>query len=114
MSAPILAVDLDGVLAEYHGWRGPQTPIGAPATGAAAFVRNVKARGWDVTLYTGRDPAAATAWLAEHGIRMPVVDVRRDGKPMATVFLDDRALRFDGDFGATLRALEGARKPWWR
>ena len=113
MTAPILAIDLDGVLATYHGWRGPQTPIGDPLPGAALFVRQIEACGWEPVLYTGRDPAEAAAWLQRHGMRMRVVDVRREGKPMATAFLDDRAVRFTGNFGRALVDIEAQRRPWW-
>ena len=112
MSRPIIALDLDGVLATYDGWHGPDTPIGTPAPGVHAFLNRLAAEGWDAVVFTGRPAAVAEAWCKAHGIRVPVHD-SRNGKPMATVFLDDRALRFEGSFQRALVQLEAARKPWW-
>ena len=112
MTRPILAIDLDGVLAEYGGWHGPATPVGPPMPGAHAFLNRLAAEGWDAVVFTGRPAAVAEAWCKAHGIRIPVHDART-GKPQATLFLDDRSLRFEGSFTRALTQLESARRPWW-
>ena len=104
---PRVCIDLDGVLAEYSGWRG-LGEIGAPLEGAREFVKSV-AKIADVIIFTSRcslDPGndagniVASAeelrenvveWLREHDL--PFADVYiGQGKPKAAAFIDDRAI----------------------
>jgi len=101
-----VALDLDGVLATYNGFHAA---IGAPLPGSAAFLRRLSALGWDAVLHTCRDAADVDPWLREHGLRLPVAT----GKPIASAYLDDRAVRFTGDWADALRDLEALR-PWWK
>lgn len=48
-----IAVDLDGTLAEYHGWRGVEH-IGAPVPMMLARVEKWLADGVDVRIFTAR------------------------------------------------------------
>lgn len=72
-------VDLDGTLAEYHGWNGGK--IGDPIPKMLARVRKWLAEGQDVVIFTarlcreGKDHEAYTeqrelisAWLRKHGL----------------------------------------------
>ena len=47
------AVDLDGTLAEYHGWKGP-TDIGAPIPAMVKRVKQWMAEGKEVRIMTAR------------------------------------------------------------
>lgn len=47
------AVDLDGTLAEYRGWRG-QTSIGAPVEPMVKLVKELLAQGHLVSIFTAR------------------------------------------------------------
>lgn len=48
-----IGVDLDGTLAEYHGWRGEEH-IGAPIPAMLARVRNWLEEGREVRIFTAR------------------------------------------------------------
>lgn len=48
-----IGVDLDGTLAEYHGWKGPEH-IGAPIPAMVERVRSWLAEGRDVRIFTAR------------------------------------------------------------
>jgi hypothetical protein len=97
----VVCVDIDGVLADTEG--SQRVPLGGPARydsappvkGAAAALRWLKAQGYRIHLYTGRhlDHLRVTQdWLARHGMEYDHLVM---GKPPATYYIDDRAIRFE-------------------
>lgn len=96
-----VAIDLDGTLAHDDGWRGIEH-IGEPLDGAIELV-NALARENRVIIYTTRtNPEVnrgtesglvkwVAAWLARWGVN-PVVGIYvGPGKPLADLYIDDRA-----------------------
>ena len=102
-----VCVDLDGVLAEYHGWEGADI-IGPPLPGALKFAKAV-AKIADIVVFTSRcstetgdddSVSRLTAgqlrikvvdWLERNGF--PFADVYvGQGKPKVAAFIDDRAI----------------------
>jgi hypothetical protein len=117
-----IAVDLDGTLAEYHGWEGVEN-IGAPI---APMIERVKAwlsEGRDVRIFTARVDGGATAlamgnelgekfrdvdrarsfieqWCEKYiGQRLPVTNVKDYG--MIQLW-DDRAVQIETNTGKIL------------
>ena len=105
---PRVCVDLDGVIAQYDGWKG-FGHIGEPVDGALDFVTALSKIS-DIVVFTTRcslDPGdqAGTVvatpaelrihvveWLEKHGF--PFADVYiGQGKPRAAAFIDDRAIQ---------------------
>jgi len=107
---PIVAVDLNGVLDTYRGWKGPEH-WDAPRPGAAEFLDALRARGYRVVIHTTRWRDDAEAWLRKHGL-LDRVDLVTNEKVAAHVFVDDRAVCFRGDFDATLREIEAFSAHW--
>jgi hypothetical protein len=107
---PIIAIDLNGVLDDYTGWRGPEH-WDAPRRGAADFLRTLRERGFRVVVHTTRWADDARVWLREHDL-LQYVDEVTDRKVSAHVFVDDRAVCFRGDFDQTLRDIEAFRAHW--
>jgi hypothetical protein len=123
-----VALDLDGVLAEYHGWDGSDQ-IGPPLPGALEFAKKI-AKLADIVIFTGRcseEPGADSEfmqtlnagqmrirvieWLEKHGF--PFADVYvGQGKPRVNAFIDDRAVvcapQYDG--GAYAEAEKNLRE----
>jgi hypothetical protein len=97
---PIVCVDLNGVLDAYTGWRGPDH-WDPPRAGAEEFLRALNERGYRVVVFTTRYAPQAEGWLAAYGLSRYVAEVT-DRKLAAHVFVDDRAVCFQGDFAATL------------
>lgn len=97
-----IAVDFDGVLNSYvSGWTGATSLPDPPIPGAIEWLEEM-ARSFEVIIFTtrGQYPEAKAAireWLAKHGYRGPDLRVTNK-KPAALVYLDDRALRFEGVF----------------
>lgn len=54
-----IGVDLDGTLAEYHGWKGPEH-IGAPVPAMVARVKRWLAEGKTVKIMTARGSKGGT------------------------------------------------------
>ena len=113
-----VAVELDGTLAQYDGWKGHHI-IGDPFPGAQAFIRCLQRR-FHVVLYTARvadnlssrrAKLAVENWLREHGFP-PVAVYDGIGKPIASWYVDDRAVTLaptvdtaDADYARVLRVL---------
>ena len=111
---PILCVDFDGVVHSYtSGWHGPAVVMDPPVPGALAWLE--RAQGvFDVAIYSSRSVElggieAMRSWILSHAVHewgdMDRVERLLDGlsfptqKPSAFLTIDDRAIRFEGDFG---------------
>lgn len=108
-----IAVDFDGVLHGYSkGW-GDGTIYDPPVPGAAEAMQRLKEMGHTLYIFTTRtnpifkDKDASNAqkkaveqWLKDHNI--PFDKVWTFGKPMADIFIDDRAIGFRGNWNQTL------------
>lgn len=103
---PVICLDFDGVLAEYDGWKG-ELHLGKPLDGALDFIRK-QSRNYQFVIHTVREPRLVEQWLLHYGFpALPVLTV----KPKAIAYVDDRAVRFDGDWLSLLPKLK--EPPWW-
>jgi hypothetical protein len=105
-----LAVDLDGTLATYHGWKGVEH-IGPPVPAMLARVKAWIADGKDVRIFTARvavdDPVTLKMvtdtihdWCLEHlGQSLPVTNVKDFG--MYELW-DDRAITVEQNTGRVI------------
>jgi hypothetical protein len=108
--APIVCVDLNGVLDSYSGWKHPDH-WDPPRPGAREFLRGLADRGFLVVVFTTRHPVGVRRWLREHRL-LPHVTAVTSRKPPAHVFVDDRAVCFDGDFDGTLARVLAFKAHW--
>jgi hypothetical protein len=107
---PIVCVDLDGVLNAFDGWKGAEF-FHPPRAGAHDFLRDLNQRGYRVVVFTVRWAPHVETWLAEHGLAQYVAAVT-DKKPPAHVYVDDRAICFEGDFVKTLDRIGDFKAHW--
>lgn len=93
MSGGWIGVDLDGTLAEYKGWRGPNH-IGAPVRRMRLRVVRWLAEGRDVRIFTARTEdsyAAIERWcIRQFGRKLPITNVKDYG---CVEYWDDRAIQ---------------------
>ena len=96
-----IAVDFDGVVANYDGWKGPSV-LGPPRPDVLEALQALRAEGWKIVIHTTRGEDEIAAYLAEHGI--PHDEINRNSdyqtrgvKPVADVYWDDRSFRYSGD-----------------
>ncbi len=96
-----IAVDFDGVVAEYDDWQGIGV-LGAPLQDVLDVLRTLRAEGWKIVIHTTRGEEEIAGYLAEHQIPYDEInrnsDYRTNGvKPVADVYWDDRAVRYSGN-----------------
>ena len=106
--------DFDGVIHSYtSGWQGPSIIPDPPVPGIKEAIAEIRAAGYDVVVVSARCAVydgiqAMISYMRKYGI---VVDDIRVEKPPAIVYIDDRAICFDGN-PATLLGKIQTFKPW--
>lgn len=99
-----IGVDLDGVLAEYHGFTNP-VDIGKPVLSMLARVKQMIRGGKTVKIFTARadNPRAVKAikdWLVNNGL--PPLDVTNKKDHGMIELFDDKARRVETNTGKLL------------
>jgi hypothetical protein len=100
--AKTIMVDLDGVLCSEEMFH--DRPLAEPLPGAQDALRELRAAGYVVVIYTARgwgEYRMTERWLADHGFEY---DGLHMGKPVADLWIDDRAIRFS-DWPEVLRQI---------
>jgi adenylylsulfate kinase len=107
-----VAVDFDGVIADYDGWAEGQ--LGAPRSDTLKALQQLRSEGWKIVVHSCRSKDSVIPYLEKHNV--PYDDVNPGskydgdrGKPIATVYWDDRALRYSGDALKDLEAIRNFR-----
>ena len=106
--------DFDGVIHSYtSGWQGPTVIPDPPVPGIKEAIQDIRSEGYEVVVVSTRCVSRTGLfeiwkWLEEHDIQ--VDDVCAE-KPPAIVYIDDRAICFDGKPETLLGKIQ-AFKPW--
>ena len=104
-----IAIDLDGVLNEYNG-KYDEHNIPNIKAGAKEFIIELS-KDYKLILFTTRDNKKVKDWLIKNDIDK-YFDNITNTKPLASIYLDDRALKFEGDFGKTINDIKNYRVYW--
>jgi hypothetical protein len=108
--------DFDGVIHSYtSGWKGEDVIPDPPVTGIKDSIQQIRNAGYEVVVVstrcaTNRGINAVNKYLLENGI---MVDKICREKPPAIVYIDDRAICFDGKSDKLLEKIEQF-KPWYQ
>jgi hypothetical protein len=104
---PTIAVDFDGTISRYEGWKGLGT-FGPPIKGCREELQKLRAAGWTIILFTtrGLDIREVQKYMFDNNIPYDLVNCNTldaplnvsDKKVLANVYLDDRAITFDGEW----------------
>lgn len=106
--------DFDGVIHSYiSGWHGAHVIQDPPVPGIKEAIDDIRASGYEVVVVSSRCVSnegvdAIREYLREHDIH---VDNVCKEKPPAIVYIDDRAICFDGK-PESLLAQIAHFKPW--
>lgn len=106
--------DFDGVIHSYSsGWQGLTNIPDPPVPGIKEAINEIRESGYEVVIVSTRTAdidgyMAVREWLEEHGIE---VDRVCSEKPPAIVYIDDRAICFDGRPEGLLDKIQEF-KPW--
>ena len=105
-----ICVDFDGVLAEYNGFQG-EDHCGEPISGAREFLEKLISVGLEFVIFTARDPERVKKWFEKYSFPKPkeITNI----KIPAPVYIDDRAIKFEGNFSKLVLDLKNF-KPYWR
>ncbi len=107
MHKKTIAIDLDGVLNNYTKYTDDIPEI---KDGAKDFIINL-AKSNELILYTNRSPKLATKWLIKHNLDKYFTEVT-NVKPVAYMYIDDRAIQFNGDYNKTLEEIQNFKVYW--
>lgn len=117
----VVAIDLDGVILKFDEWRGVDH-FGEPIEGARLALEKLKEMGFEIIIYTNRtnpgtNPGYTKYMLAakvEKALRqhdIPFDKIELSGKPLAKYYIDDRAIRFEGEWSHLLWQIESLENP---
>lgn len=113
---PTVVFDFDGVIHSYISkWQGVSIIPDEPVPGIKEAIDDIRASGYNVAVVSTRSAyeqgtAAIKAWLEKYDIE---VDAICSEKPPAIVYIDDRAICFDGNTDTLLEQIKNF-KPWNR
>lgn len=107
--------DFDGVIHSYtSGWKGQYVIPDPPVPGIKEAIDDIRSAGYEVVVVSTRCASvqgngAVRAWLLDNEIEVDAVMMK---KPPAIVYIDDRAICFDGK-PETLLAKVREFAPWY-
>ena len=104
-----IMIDLDGVLDNYTYYTDEIPEI---KTGAKEFLEKLyKSNKYEMILFTTRPLKQATIWLQNNKIDKYFKDVTNVKIP-AYIYLDDRSIKFEGDYDKTFSEIENFKVYW--
>lgn len=104
-----VAIDFDGVLNNYTGWKG-DNDLSTPKSGINYFLKKISDE-YDIVIFTCRDMSKVRDWLQTYDLDKYIRAVTMT-KPKAYVYIDDRAITYNGHYDEVLEKLE-TFKTWW-
>lgn len=118
MNRKTVCIDLDGTLVHYEEWQGEEH-FGKVLPGASVATKALHDKGWFIIIYTTRsNKTILSKFLSENKIEFDAINENPyqpanaiGGKPIADVYVDDRALCFKGDWEQTVSEILKF-KPW--
>lgn len=114
----VLAVDLDGTLLKYDKFRG-WDHFGEPNEGMIELLEKVREAGWEIAIWSVRkESEEMKSHLAKLNVPYDYINWQpwpKDGGPKisADVYLDDRAIQFDGKVAGLLEKILNF-ETWWK
>ena len=110
MHKKTLMIDLDGVLNNYSKYEENYIP--EIKQGAKKFLEKLyKSDKYELILFTTRKIELAQKWLENKNIACYFKEITNIKKP-AYIYIDDRALKFEGDYDKTLNEIENFKIYW--
>lgn len=116
-----IAIDFDATITEYSGYKGKGN-FGDPMPNVADVLSELMMRGWIIIIHTTRSEThQVKEYLDKNKIPYNYINFNPEninkglniGKPLADVYLDDRAITFKGSWTKALIDIENF-KVWWR
>ncbi len=99
----IFLIDLDGVLNEYRG-NFDKDFIPPIKSGAKEFLEELS-KNYEIKIFTTRNKILTSDWIRKNGLSEFIEDIT-NVKELCYSYIDDRCLRFRGDFEQTKNEIE--------
>jgi len=90
-----ILIDFDGVLNNYTG-EYDKAAIPEIKKGAKDFIINLS-KDYNIKIFTSRNKVQTCKWLIKNKLDGYIIDIT-DVKEPAWVYIDDRCIKFDGDY----------------
>ena len=107
MNKPNVCVDFDGVINTYTGWNGPDD-LYKPRQGVKEFLSELREK-YTVIIFTVRDTLKVCQWMNLYSLPFDKITNKKVG---AVAYIDDRSLKFNGNFDETLTELKNFKAHW--
>jgi len=108
MKTKTFAFDFDGVLSEYDGIFKGDEHVGKPRNEVVKAIKILKKQGHKILIYSTRSTKVLKKYCKGHEIPVdyfnnnPNYKTGNPGKPVASVYVDDRGLCYKGQKAETL------------
>jgi DNA-binding LacI/PurR family transcriptional regulator len=115
----VYAFDFDGVISKYEGFKSV-THTGEPIEEVVKAIRILKNKGHKILIYSTRSDEVLRKYCIEYDIpvdyinRNPELEGENPGKPIAFVYIDDRAIRYEGQSAEKLVDEITSFKAYWQ
>lgn len=107
----IISIDLDGVLNTYNG-NFKEDFIPPMREGAKEFIAQLS-KDYRIEIFTTRNKKIAFLWLQENNLLDFIFDITNVKNPLTSIFIDDRAIAFNGNFIETDKIIKNFQ-PFWK
>lgn len=115
----VIAIDFDGVLASYTGFIA-KDDVQEPNLEVVKTMKLLKEKGCRILIHSTRGDEFIRSYCEKFSIPMDYINHRPDkvgenpGKPVAFVYIDDRAICYKGQNAEELISEIKNFKPYWR
>ena len=115
----VFAFDFDGVISQYEEFVSA-THTGEPIKEVVGAIRKLKENGHKILLHSTRGDELLKNYCTEHDIpfdyinKNPELEGENPGKPIAFVYVDDRAVRYTGQSSDELVSELESFKAYWQ
>ena len=106
---PNIVLDFDGVLNQYQGWKG-ENQLYTPRQGTRQFLEQLN-KDYNIIILSARSPTKIQTWLENHNLDQYITEVTNI-KPPAVIYIDDRGLKFEGNYQETLEQIRTFQTHW--
>jgi hypothetical protein len=102
-------IDFDGVLNNYNGWLGEEN-LSTPKSGVEDFLKKLS-ENYEIYIFTARNSLYVINWLVKYNLKQDISTVTNIKSP-AYAYIDDRAIKFDGDYSKIFTEQEDFKPHW--
>ena len=104
-----IALDFDGVLNNYKGYDGDN--LGMPRPGCKEFLEKLS-KDYNIIIFSARRYTKIIRWLNQYNLQQYICNVTGYKPKNVVCFIDDRGLRFTGDYDETLEMIKSFKTYW--